>query len=243
MTEPHELTTTPARVALLKTWGDDLTAVEAARVSTNHDEALISHELADLTASTRAPLSSEELARAHKLLKYLWTHQHTSPFEHAGATFSIEAPIFTARQIMRHRTLSYNEISRRYTESGLKIWTPHPDHMRAQHSRRLQCSTDDTIDRAEELADLIGAHATASARLYHQLISAGLAREVARAVLPCSTITRFYMSGNLLNLIKMIKLRMDSHAQPEAQAVAAQMLELLRPSFPFTLALAIGPET
>lgn len=242
------------RVALLRVWGDDLSAVEAARVSTGHHAPDL-EELArglwqdtpppspvDLTANTPRQLSETETARADKLRRYLWQHRHTSPFEHAGATFALSVPIYIARQIMRHRTLSVNEISRRYTAEGLEIWTPAPEDMRPQHKSALQCSREgEQIERAEELAHKIEAHMSASAELYEELLSAGLAREVARAVLPCATFTRFYLTGNLLNLLKMITLRLDTHAQPEARAVAADMLDALSSHFPKTCTLIITP--
>ena len=243
------------RVALLRVWGDDLSAVEAARVSTGHHAPEL-EEIArdlwrdtpppspvDLTANTPRQLSEAETARADKLRRYLWEHRHTSPFEHAGATFALSVPLYIARQIMRHRTLSYNEISRRYTAEGLEIWTPAPADMRPQHPRALQCSREgEQIERAEELARKVEAHMSASAELYEELLSAGLAREIARAVLPCATFTRFYVSGNLLNILKMITLRLDTHAQPEARAVAADMLDALSSHFPETCALITPQE-
>lgn len=240
---------TAPRVVLVQTWGDDMSPVEAARVSTGHLESLEAwreeHYTADappspvdLTACTRAPLTPDEEARADRLRRYLWQHRHTTPYEHAGATFALSVPLFVARQVMRHRTLSFNEISRRYTSEGLEIWTPAPEHMRPQHARALQCSRPgEQIARAEELAAKMEAHAHASAALYEELIEAGLAREIARAVLPCSTFTRFFLSGNLLNLARFLRLRLDSHAQPEAQEVARDMLDALAPHFPKTCAL------
>lgn len=247
---PHSARIAPTssapRVALINVWGDDLTAVEAARVSTGGLEHIdtAAPSPVDLTANTRRPPSTpQQAAKDERLLRYLWTHAHTSPFEHAGATFAISAPLFVTRQMMRHRTLSYNEISRRYTSEGLEIWTPLISDMRPQHSRALQCSREgETIERASELSAKMRAHAHASAALYEELISAGLAREVARAVLPTATYTRFYVSGNLLNILKMIRLRATSHAQPEARAVALEMAEVLRARFPLTLDLVLSSE-
>lgn len=248
-TPPHSARIAPTssapRVALINVWGDDLTAVEAARVSTGGLEHIdtAAPSPVDLTANTRPPSTPQQAAKDERLLSYLWTHAHTSPFEHAGATFALSVPLFVARQVMRHRTLSYNEISRRYTSEGLEIWTPAINDMRPQHSRALQCSREgERIERASELSAKMRAHAHASAALYEELISAGLAREVARAVLPTATYTRFYVSGNLLNILKMIRLRATSHAQPEARAVALEMAEVLRARFPLTLDLVLSSE-
>lgn len=232
------------RVALLKTWGDDLTAVEAARVSTGDFIEALTPSPVDLTAQTRPPSTPQQKNKDQRLLSYLWEHLHTSPFEHSGATFALCVPLFVARQIMRHRTLSYNEISRRYTSQGLEIWTPSISDMRPQHSRALQCSREgETIERAAELTARIREHHAKSAALYEELISAGLAREVARAVLPTATYTRFYVSGNLLNILKLIKLRATAHAQPEARAVALEMAEVLKAHFPLTLELVLSSDS
>lgn len=235
------LTSTPSRVALLQTWGADMIPVDAARVSVSAEAP----EAAPAPLSLRpdARLIYEPRAQAdnpadRRLLAYLLEHGHTSTLEHAGASFHVEAPLFVARQIMRHRTLSFNEISRRYTSEGLQVWAPTADALREQHARRLQCSTGAPIEdtaAAQRLAARIEAHHQQTLALYQDLIDAGVAREVARAVLPVATLTRFWLTGNLLNLIKMIKLRTDEHAQPETAAVARAMLNALRPYFAATL--------
>ena len=240
-THPH-ITRRASRVHLIQTWGADMSAVDAARVSVRADLPPAPLSL----RGDQARLIYEPRAQAtnpadRRLLHYLIEHGHTSTLEHAGATFHIEAPLFVARQIMRHRTLSFNEMSRRYTSDGLQVWTPGAGDLRAQHARRLQCSTGEPIedtDRAEELAARVEAHHASTLALYEELIAAGVAREVARAVLPVATLTRCWLSGNLLNLIKMIRLRTDEHAQPETAAVARVMRDALAPYFPATLTAA-----
>ena len=236
------LTSTPSRVELLQVWGADMSPVDAARVSVSAEQPnpapaplSLRGEQARLIYQPRAQATNPADRR---LLDYLIAHGHTSTLEHAGATFSVEAPLFVARQIMRHRTLSFNEISRRYTSDGLKVWTPTAGDLREQHIARLQCSTGEPIEdtaAAQNLAARIEAHHLRTLDLYQDLIDAGVAREVARAVLPVATLTRLWLSGNLLNLIKMIKLRTEEHAQPETAAVARAMLDALAPYFPSTL--------
>lgn len=236
------LTSNPSRVELLQVWGADMSPVDAARVSVSAEQPNPTPAPLSLRGE-QARLIYEPRAQAtnpadRRLLNYLIEHGHTSTLEHAGATFSVEAPLFVARQIMRHRTLSFNEISRRYTSDGLKVWTPTADDLREQHARRLQCSTGQPIEdtaAAQNLAARIEAHHLRTLALYQDLIDAGVAREVARAVLPVATLTRVWLSGNLLNLIKMIKLRTEEHAQPETAAVARAMLDALAPYFPATL--------
>ena len=241
------LTPTASRVELLQTWGADMIPVDAARVSFNGGEGDTPPHLdhpaprAEGAPLLYTPRAQREDARDQRLLAYLIEHGHTSTLEHAGASFRITCPLFVARQIMRHRTLSFNEISRRYTSEGLMIWTPAPGDLRAQHPSARQCSTGEAIRDEETAANLcarIEAHHAATLALYQDLIAEGVAREVARAVLPVATLTSFWLSGNLLNLIKMIKLRTDAHAQPETAEVARAMRQALSPYFPSTLTAA-----
>lgn len=241
------LTPTASRVELLQTWGADMIPVDAARVSFNGGEGDTPPHLdhpaprAEGAPLLYTPRAQREDARDQRLLAYLIEHGHTSTLEHAGASFRITCPLFVARQIMRHRTLSFNEISRRYTSEGLMIWTPAPGDLRAQHPSARQCSTGQAIRDEETAANLsarIEAHHAATLALYQDIIAEGVAREVARAVLPVATLTSFWLTGNLLNLIKMIKLRTDKHTQPETAEVARAMCQALNPYFPSTLTAA-----
>jgi len=206
-------------VQLINSYGDDQTPVRAARVSTLSDSS---------------PTDPE---RDLKLARYLLAHGHTSPFEHAGASFLIACPIFSARQIQRHRTFSYNEVSRRYTSKAIEIYTP--DTFYIQHPRALQCSDEDTphFDQ-EQCSDLLTAAYDNALATYHELLQQGVSREIARAVLPLATMTQFYMSGNLLNWIKFLKLRLDKHSQRETRNIANAIHCHLTAIFPQTMALA-----
>lgn len=205
-------------VTYIDHYGDDHTPIRAARVSTLTD----SYE----------PDPKRDL----KLARYLLKNGHTSPFEHAGATFLIHCPLYVARQIMRHRTCSYNEVSRRYTSEDITFYTPQELH--TQHERLLQCSTDQIHPDSDELIERIKAHQTQSLNLYHDLIESGVAREEARLVLPLSVMTKFYMSANLLNWLRFIKIRIDPHTQTETRTIAHAIQLHLSLYFPQIMELA-----
>jgi len=206
-------------VELSQFMGQDLTVVQTARVSYMKDEG-----------------KTELTERDKKLIQYLAREKHTSPFEHITATFRIKVPLFVRSQIMRHRTFSYNEVSRRYTSELIEVWSPY--ELRTQHQKSLQCS-DGTLDDQTAL-ELYRESMENSLSIYAELIKRGVARELARCVLPQSLYTTFYMTGNLHNWTKFIKLRIDPHAQPEIQVVAKAIQEDLQQLFPVSMSHLMG---
>ena len=197
---------------LIDFMGSDKRVVDSARVSFLKDDV------------TNTKLTE----RDKKLIKFLSAHGHTSPFEHCVATFLLVVPIFVRSQIMRHRTFSYNEVSRRYTSEKIEFWKP--DEVRGQSQDNLQCS-EGVLEESE--ANSIFQLATEfSWASYKQLLEAGVSREMARSVLPQGTYTTFYMTGNLHNWIKFIKLRDHDHAQPETRDIAQQIKQNLEVCFP-----------
>lgn len=169
-----------------------------------------------------------------KLMFFLSREGHTSVFEHQSATFLIECPLFIRSQIMRHRTFSYNEISRRYTSEQIAFWIP--DVLRKQAPKNKQCSEGVLVAGAN--ADACVTYycgVTDGLQAYEQLLDAGVCREQARAVLPQSLLTRFYMTGNLRNWAHFLKLRLDSHAQPEVQIIAQRIEAELRKLWPLPM--------
>ena len=210
-------------VRLLHTMGEDETPAQAARVSFSHlvhDEGMTS--------------------RDEKLIKYLAAHHHTSPFEHVTATFEVTVPLFVARQIMRHRTFSFNELSRRYTSKALKVY--HPSSIKRQATNNLQCSTNEDPDDLDTCQAMMQSVADQTLAVYAELISRGVARETARMVLPCSTYTTFWMTGNLHNWVKYIRLRDTDHVQLETrlatQAIRTQLIE----RFPVSMSALLSDE-
>lgn len=175
-----------------------------------------------------------------KLMKYLADHKHVTPFEYQHATFLIECPLFIRSQIHRHRAFSYNEISRRYTDEDLGFWLP--DKFRGQHKSSKQASSEEVVTKIRminevdswecEPGDAYINTCISSQQVYTALVSGGVAREIARAVLPQSLLTKFYMGGNLRSWAHFIELRRDEHAQFEVQVIAERVAEALRKLWP-----------
>jgi len=192
-------------VEYIQHMGDDLTIVNSARVSFGKQKEEIDE-------------------RDEKLIKYLIKHQHTSTLEHNVVTFRFCVPLFIRSQHHRHRTWSYNEISRRYTELNLQFYEP--KKFRTQHKSNRQASNDlELIDPEMEFdkttaSQLVQNHHKKSLELFNSLIDNGVCREQARGVLPQNLYTEYYGTTNLNNLIKFIKLRTHDGAQKEIRDVA-----------------------
>lgn len=207
----------------------------------------VSHMGTDLTIVNSARVSfgkhKEELdEKDRKLIRYLVDHKHTSTFEHNLVTFRFVVPLFVRSQHHRHRTWSYNEISRRYTDENLAFYEPAT--FRTQHKSNRQASN------AEELINPMvpvpynnaGFQGDASAvvrdwnekavKLYNDLMEAGVCREQARGILPQNLYTEFYGTVNLSNLLKFIDLRTHEGAQWEIQKVAEACLEIATDLWP-----------
>ncbi len=208
-------------VELIDSMGSDLTIVNAARVSFGKEkEALDEKDL--------------------KLIKYLAKHRHTSTFEHNVATFRFVVPLFVRSQHHRHRTWSYNEISRRYTDENLRFYEP--KSFRTQHKSNRQASNSDDlsdpivdperINGGNSASYLVRDHNKKSVKLYNNLMASGVCREQARGVLPQNMYTEYYGTCNLNNLIKFIDLRIHEGAQVEIQRVAEAVLELATELWP-----------
>lgn len=166
-----------------------------------------------------------------KLMRYLADHQHMTPFEYQHATFMIECPLFIRSQIHRHRTFSFNEISRRYTSEDIEFWVPTTWRKQAESNRQAS-SGDVSHQVAESTTEAYRTMCDTQAQFYAEMLRVGVAREQARAVLPQSLLTRFYMGGNLRNWVHFLKLRMDSHAQPEVQCIASRIYQQLADLWP-----------
>lgn len=198
-------------VGLLDCLGSEATLVNAARVS---------------FGKMKKEMDSKDVA----LLKYLIENRHTSPMEHMVFTFSVHCPLFVRGQWHRHRTWSYNEISRRYTDIDIEFYVP--EHLRCQHHSDRQASTDDTVANAPELiADIRAQHASAYA-LFEKLIAAGCCREQARGVLPQNMMTTFWATVDLSNLLHFLSLRDDEHAQWEIRQYAKAIKALIKSKVP-----------
>lgn len=198
--------------------GNDARAAEAARVSFYKEGLGESKGVND---------------RDKNLIAFLARENHTSPFEHSVLSVQIKCPLFVRSQIMRHRTFSYNEVSRRYTSENLEFYEF--DGLRKQALQNLQCSTEESVECEERLLEEIKIYQDSAFSLYAHLLAQGVAREQARSVLPQSLMTSFIMTGNVLNWVKFLKLRLDGHVQPECREVAQMCREILQTHFPHTV--------
>ena len=206
--------------------GEDITVVNAARVSFGkHKEQMD--------------------GRDERLIKYLINHKHTSTLEHNVITYRFVVPLFVRSQHHRHRTWSYNEISRRYTDENLRFYEPL--EFRTQHKSNRQASnTEELINPVliPDLSDLaygstasmcIKTHHKLSLRLYNDLMKNGVCREQARGVLPQNMYTEYYGTTNLNNLMKFVSLRTHEGAQWEIQKVAEACLTIAESLWPVSV--------
>lgn len=169
-----------------------------------------------------------------KLLHYLWKNRHTSPFEMVKLTLNIKMPIFIMRQYVRHRMQNLNEVSARYTELPEEFYTP--TEWRAQDTKNKQGSSGAFgVDENFAFTERLRAHNRNSYQVYQDLISQGIAREMARMVLPVNIYTEIYACWDLKNLLHFITLREDAHAQAEIQAYGKAIRTICEEFFPRTM--------
>lgn len=166
------------------------------------------------------------------LIKYLLEHSHHTPFEHCYFQFHIKCPIFIARQWMRHRWGSYNEVSARYTEVKDEFYIP--SQMRTQDTHNKQGSLSGASLNQQELIAQYEASVEASYNAYKKLLEAGVAREMARGILPVGQYTQFYWSVNARSLLNFISLRADGHAQYEIRVYADAIAQIFKERMPWS---------
>ena len=203
----------------------------------------LSHNGTDLTIVNSARVSfgveKEELdARDKRLIKYLIKHRHTSTLEHNNLTLRFTVPLFVRSQHHRHRTWSYNEISRRYTDVNLQFYEP--KLFRTQHESNRQASNADELNNpvfscGSDCDEMVEMHHQMSLDLFNRMIDAGVCRGQARGVLPQNLYTTYWGTVNLNNLLKFIDLRIHEGAQWEIIQVAKACLEIAEELWPITV--------
>ena len=186
--------------------GTDLSVVNAARVSFGKKR----EALGTVTANGETSIVLHDTDQ--KLIKYLAKHKHMSPFGHCFASFHVKAPVFVARQLVKHKFLRWNEVSRRYTTENIEFYTP--DVWRGKSADKKQGS-EGVVD-VGDWGDTNWACLTA----YNDLLEHGVAPEQARMVLPQSTMTEWYWSGSLDAFSDMCNLRCKPDTQAETRLVA-----------------------
>ncbi len=214
-------------VRVVDYFGDDGAVVQAARVSYGKGTRKISTD--------------------RGLVRYLMRHRHTTPFEMCEIKLHVKLPIFVARQWIRHRTANVNEYSARYSILDREFYVPGPDELGAQSTSNRQ-GRDDGLPAAEAKATIaeIAALSDSAYKIYETLLNeteagetidaerAGLARELARMVLPTNYYTQWYWKIDLHNLLHFLSLRADPHAQYEIRAYADAICEIVKKWVPFT---------
>jgi thymidylate synthase (FAD) len=197
--------------------GSDLSVVNAARVSFGKKSEW--HQ--------RIYTGEPNILKAKdaKLINYLAKHKHKSPFNHTFATFHVKAPIFVARQLVKHEYMPWNEISRRYVDDEPEFYTP--TNWRGRSEDKKQGSS------GEMFTDVSPNYAyTAARETYRNLLMDGVAPEQARMVLPQSTMTEWFWSGTMYAFSKMCQLRCAKDTQQESREVAMQVSEYMEKLYP-----------
>ena len=198
-------------VTLIDKMGSDVTVVNAARVS-----------FAKQIEEHRVGLSEKD----EKLIKYLAEHEHWSPFAHANLQFRIKAPVFVARQLVKHQVgLVWNEVSRRYVDDEPEFYIPFMWRKRPPKSIKQGSSKEEIeYDISNEIGIL--------KKLYNDMIEKGIAPEMARMVLPQNMMTEWYWSGSLYAFARVCNLRLKEDTQSETRDVVTHIEQVMRDQFP-----------
>jgi thymidylate synthase (FAD) len=203
-------------VELLETFGDDLTVVNAARVSFNKE-------------------STELTEKDSKLIKYLADHNHVTPFFHPQIRMRLKMPIFVAREWYRHQIgFARNEVSRRYVDYTPICYVP--QIVRARDAKLKQGSKEEPVDDAGMCKLLIKDINDRAIETYDQLLASGVAPELARTILPQGMYTEFIETGSLAAYARLCQLRLDPSAQWEIRQYADTVNKLLVSRFPVSWA-------
>lgn len=210
-------------VEVIETFGNDLTVVNAARVSFAKE----SHEFTN---------------QDEKLVRYLAKHHHVSPFFHPQIRLRLKMPIFVAREWFRHQIgFARNEVSRRYVDSPPECYVPKADSIRARDPKLKQGSKTEPVDDSKTAFELLS-NVTGTAMLgYKDLLAIGVAPEVARMVLPQSMYTEFIETGSLAAYARLCALRLDPTAQKEIRDYATAVATLLHARFPVSWGALVEP--
>jgi thymidylate synthase (FAD) len=201
-------------VECLETFGNDLTVVNAARVSFDKE-------------------SLEFTEADKKLVTYLAKHDHVSPFFHPQIRFRIKMPIFVAREWYRHTIgLARNEVSRRYVDTPPECWIPFPNEIRERDPRLKQGSKSTPVDDSDRIHSILSNQTNAALKTYHDLLDNHVAPELARTILPQSMYTEFIETGSLAAYARLCRLRLNPAAQKEIRDYAEAISICLAAKFP-----------
>lgn len=214
-------------VSLVHHVGDDLDVVNAARVSFDKESEWEKNE------NSYGHLCVKD----ERLISYLAKHKHHSPFNHSFISFRVKAPIFVARQLVKHKFLPWNEVSRRYVDSEPELYFP--EYWRKKADNVKQGSSEDVVENSEMFLSSAKEHAKNSLEWYRSAIDAGVCAEQARMNLPQNTMTEWRWSGTLGAFLDMLVLRLDPHTQKETRDVAEKIAVIVKDLFPVSYAAYI----
>ena len=214
-------------VDLVDHMGSDASVVKAARVSFANDG------------------QEFDIVKDAKLIKYLAAHKHISPFNHTFITVRVKAPLFVARQTVKHKFMPINEVSRRYVSDEPEFYMP--EVWRAKAENVKQGSSEEPVDKMwhhdaitgepwESMVDnSMYLYTESCLKMYSDMLTAQICPEQARMVLPQNMMTTWYWSGTLGAFADMLRLRLDSHTQAETRIVAQKIRDIILPLFPISL--------
>ena len=203
------------QVSVVDSMGSDLSVVNAARVSFNKRKDKMD-------------------VKDTKLIEYLLKHEHTSPFRHGFITFHVRAPIFVLRQWGKHQVgCSWNEVSMRYVKHNLGFWSP--DSWRSAPEGSVKQGSGGPITDQSTASTIYNQAVKHCEDAYNALLSAGVCREQARAILPQSMLTEFWWTASLQAVLRFLDLRLAKDSQSEIRAYAQEVEEHVKNIFPETL--------
>lgn len=203
---------TQIKVELVDYMGDDLRVANVARVSFNRWK----EEFDDKDA---------------RLIDYLASHEHSSPFRHTAISLRCKAPVFLARQLGKHQAgLSWNEVSRRYVDADIEFFVP--DSWRSRPADGIKQGSGGVHPDSSEFKELYCQVIRKCDELYYDMVNTGVAPEMARMVLPQSMMVDWVWTGNLLSFFHVYRLRAGEGAQLEAKLFAEQLGAIVEPLFP-----------
>jgi thymidylate synthase (FAD) len=241
-------------VKLIETWGSDYRIIEAARMSTQKgfegwgDNTPCNYDMAAAQTGKPCKRGMHNCGVDHKvgderLLRYLWEHNHATPFEMAGMVIEVQAPIFVFREWHRHRTQSYNEMSARYAPLPDLNYYPTVErlmmgggHLTKQAGTAAGAQTLTEQAASDFVASLHGNYVAAQI-LYEESLKDGVPKELARLCLPVGRYSRMRASANLRNWLAFLTLRMAKEAQWEIRQYANSVAEIVQQYFPRTYEL------
>ncbi len=209
-----------SKVELLDVMGDDLTVVNAARVSFAKESTVLDE-------------------KDEKLIKYLAKNNHITPFFHPQVRFRLKMPIFVAREWFRH-TIGFarNEVSRRYVDSPPEMYVP--QELRERDPKLKQGSKETIVGNNDEIVSRLADATKLAHECYAMLLDQQVAPEVARMILPQSMYTEFIETASLYAYARLCRLRLDPHAQREIQLYAEAVCDALKDKFPVSWTALMG---